>query len=184
MIKPVTDSRQLTRLKLAGYKSIKSCDLEFGSLNVLIGANGAGKSNFIGFFRLIQQLIDENLQHHIGRQGGPDTLLHYGRKTTDQLHAELYFGNNGYWLTLEPTVDNRLMFADESFWWKITGPRSIGSGHFESTYQQGTGTGNAYLWPDARNLAAHLYLLQKKAGTHYRRIVQYGAFSCAVFWRF
>jgi len=53
MVKPVTDSRQLTRLKLAGYKSIQSCDLEFGSLNVLIGANGAGKSNFIGFFRLL-----------------------------------------------------------------------------------------------------------------------------------
>jgi predicted ATPase len=206
MIKPVTDSLQLTRLKLQGYKSIQSCDLELRSLNVLIGANGAGKSNFIGFFRLIQQLIDGNLQRYVSRQGGPDALLHFGRKTTGQLHAELYFGNNGYLLTLEPTVDNRLMFADESFWWNMTGPRSIGSGHFESAYRKGTGTGidqyvipavkdwrvyhfhdtgedarvkqrhlvndNAYLWPDARNLAAYLYLLQKQASEHYQRIVR------------
>ncbi len=206
MIKPVTDSFQLTRLKLEGYKSIQSCDLEFGSLNLLIGANGAGKSNLIGFFRLIQQLIEGDLQRYVSQQGGPDALLHFGRKTTDKLHAELYFGNNGYWLTLEPTVDNRLMFAEESFWWNMSGPRSIGSGHFESVHQKGTGTDidqfvvpamknwrvyhfhdtgeearvkqrhllndNAYLWPDARNLAAYLYLLHKNSSAHYQRIVR------------
>lgn len=206
MVKPVTDSRQLTRLKLAGYKSIQPYDLEFGSLNVLIGANGAGKSNFIGFFRLIQQLIEGNLQRHVSQQGGPDALLYYGRKTTDRLHAELYFREHSYWLTLEPTVDNRLMFADESSWWNITGPGFTGSGHFESMCRQSPNpvidryvipavrdwhvyhfhdTGeearvkqrhlvndNAYLWPNARNLAAYLYLLQKKADKHYRRIVQ------------
>ena len=53
MIKKVFDSNQLSKLILHGYKSIASCEIELGKLNVLIGANGAGKSNFIGFFRLI-----------------------------------------------------------------------------------------------------------------------------------
>ncbi len=38
---------QLDRIKIKGYKSIKECDLNLKSLNVLIGCNGAGKSNFI-----------------------------------------------------------------------------------------------------------------------------------------
>ena len=48
---------QLSRIVLKGFKSIRECDLELKELNVLIGANGAGKSNFIAFFELIQQII-------------------------------------------------------------------------------------------------------------------------------
>ncbi len=41
----------LQRMSLAGFKSIREMhELEFRSLNVLIGANGAGKSNLILFF--------------------------------------------------------------------------------------------------------------------------------------
>lgn len=39
----------LERLQLSGYKSIREADLEFTKLNVLIGANGAGKSNLVSF---------------------------------------------------------------------------------------------------------------------------------------
>ena len=40
----------LNRLEVKGFKSIKAMDLELYPLNVLIGANGAGKSNFISLF--------------------------------------------------------------------------------------------------------------------------------------
>jgi predicted ATPase len=132
--------KQLSRIVLKGFKSIAECDLELSKLNVLIGANGAGKSNFIGFFRMVGQLLEENLQVFVSRQGGPDALLHFGRKTTEQLDFELYFGNNGYFATLEPTQDNRLMFALESFWWKVSGEHEIGRGHFETRAFVGTGT--------------------------------------------
>ncbi|KYC43764.1 chromosome segregation protein SMC [Scytonema hofmannii PCC 7110] len=124
--------KQLSRIILKGFKSIARCDLELSRVNVLIGANGAGKSNFIGFFRMIQQLLEQNLQVFVSRQGSPDALLHFGRKTTQQLEFQLYFGNNGYFATLEPTQDNRLMFAKESFWWDMSGEREIGRGHFET----------------------------------------------------
>ena len=65
MIKKVFDSNQLSKLILHGYKSIASCEIELGKLNVLIGANGAGKSNFIGFFRLISKILDQQLQDRI-----------------------------------------------------------------------------------------------------------------------
>ena len=107
-----------------------------GRLNVLIGANGAGKSNFIGFFRLIGNILDCNLQNRVGLTGGPDTMLHFGRKITRQLNGELYFGNNGYLFTLQPTSDNRLMFSREALWWNMTGEWHPGSGHFETKFAE------------------------------------------------
>lgn len=132
MIKHVNDSDQISRLVLRGYKSIVDCDIELGRLNVLIGANGAGKSNFIGFFRLINRILDAQLQTTVGLAGGPDALLHFGRKKTEELRAELYFGNNGYCFTLRPTQDNRMMFAHEALWWNQHGDWRPRSGHFET----------------------------------------------------
>jgi predicted ATPase len=131
-MKPVNDSSQLTRLLLRGYKSIAECNIEMGCLNVLIGANGAGKTNFIGFFRLIQRILDSQLQLTVGEMGGPDALLHFGRKATEKMSAELYFGNNGYRFALLPTQDNRMMFEREALWWNMHGEWRPHSGHFET----------------------------------------------------
>ena len=141
MVKNVTDSNQLSRLVLKGYKSIGKCDLALGSVNVLIGANGAGKSNFIGFFKLIGRILDEQLQVYVGDAGGPDAILHYGRKKTEALDAELYFGNNGYRFELKATQDNRMMFAHEALWWNMKGEWHPSSGHFETRFKEGKGHG-------------------------------------------
>lgn len=126
------NSNQLSRIVLKGFKSIKQCDLDLHELNVLIGPNGAGKSNFISFFKLIQQMLEGQLQLFVSKQGGPDAMLHFGRKITERFSAELYFGNNGYQFELEPTTDNRMMFASEKLWWNMNGDKSVGAGHFES----------------------------------------------------
>ncbi|MGL4668356.1 MAG: AAA family ATPase, partial [Saezia sp.] len=110
--------------------------LKFNKLNVLIGANGAGKSNLIGFFRLIGQILNHQLQASVGIAGGPDALLHFGRKRTEQLKAELYFGNNGYKFELEATQDNRMMFARECLWWNKPLDWKPRSGHFESLVEE------------------------------------------------
>lgn len=101
-------------LTITGYKSIRELrDFKLGNLNVLIGANGAGKSNFINLFRMLAEMIEQNLQVYVQTQGGPDALLHFGRNTTDVLHAEFYFSANGYEFDLIPTNDNRLIFKKE-----------------------------------------------------------------------
>jgi predicted ATPase len=136
MIKEVNDGNQLSQFVLRGYKSIADCDIPLGKLNVLIGANGAGKSNFIGFFRLISRILDKQLQASVGDAGGPDALLYFGRKKTEELHAEMYFGNNGYKFKLRPTQDNRMMFAYEALWWNVRGDWHSGSGHFETRFME------------------------------------------------
>lgn len=123
---------QLKRLTLRGYKSIRELeDFELRGLNVLIGANGAGKSNFISLFQMIAALVEQRLQLFVQEQDGPDALLFGGRKRTQQLDAEFYFGSNGYRVTLKPSGE-RLFFAREETWHFVDTSRSLGSGHDEA----------------------------------------------------
>lgn len=126
-------------LSIQGYKSIRNLDKFYlGPLNVLIGANGAGKSNFIGFFRLLARLMAGELNYFVAKSGGPDAMLHYGRKQTPQLSSEILFGNNGYTMVLEPTISNSFIFAKEEFYWDYNGYKfPLGSGHAETASQGG-----------------------------------------------
>ncbi len=140
------NQKQLSRIVLRGFKSIQDCDLELNEINVLIGPNGAGKSNFIGFFKLVQQILEGNLQRYVGIQGGPDALLHFGRKKTEQLSAELFFGAHAYVFNLIPTQDNRLMFDKESFFFNQMMKINY-SGHFESACKDDETIQNGFLMP-------------------------------------
>ena len=50
----------IKKLTIEGFKSIRKLeDFPLRALNVLIGANGAGKSNFVGFFKLLREMIGQ-----------------------------------------------------------------------------------------------------------------------------
>ncbi|WP_217909916.1 AAA family ATPase [Pseudenhygromyxa sp. WMMC2535] len=109
--------RTLEKLTIRGFKSIRDQSLALGPLNLFIGANGAGKSNLIEVFRFLREIVTQNLQRYTAIKGGPDALLHFGRKQTPELHFELEFG--GGWLTtayevaLIPTEYNKLILSHE-----------------------------------------------------------------------
>lgn len=133
--------RPLEEISLTGYKSIrelKNLKLSCG-LNVLIGANGSGKTNFIRFFELLGHMFDPNkgLQNYVASRGRCDAFLFRGMKTTPELSAHLKFGMNEYKFTLRPVHDhNTLFFAQESA--PFTPPQfermenNAGRGHVES----------------------------------------------------
>lgn len=136
---------RLTRLELHGFKSIRHlAGLDLANLNVLIGANGAGKSNFISFFRMLSWLTAQpgNLQMFIQRYGGANSHLHKGAGVTPQMEATLTFdtdvGTNDYSLRLFHAAPDTLVFADEKYRFsrRVLGGqadwRSLGSGHKES----------------------------------------------------
>lgn len=103
----------LLRLTVRGFKSIRTLEsFELGALNVLIGANGAGKSNFVDLFALAGALARENLELAVARQGGPDAVLFGGRKRTARMEAEFDFGERAYEVALEPE-GGRLIVARE-----------------------------------------------------------------------
>jgi len=108
-------SETIKKLTIEGFKSIRELkDFKLTSLNVLIGANGSGKSNFVSFFRLLREIIEQRLQVTLQTvEGGADACLFMGPKVTSSFVAGLTFGDNGYGFELVPTTDNRFIFADE-----------------------------------------------------------------------
>ena len=132
----------VSSLTVTGYKSIRELrEFALNNLNVLIGANGVGKSNFISLFRLLNEMYEQQLQVYIQKQGGPDALLHFGRNTSERLHAEFYFAANGYKFDLVPTADNRMIFEQEQSWFGgVYRPTSstviLGKGHSESKLKE------------------------------------------------
>lgn len=133
-------TNQLSHISISGYKSIKNCDIDFGKINVLIGSNGAGKSNFISAFSLLQSIISKDLQI-FGAQSGVNSLFYNGRKTTEEIFMEVYFGSNSYGFCLMPTDDNRLAFRNEFFGYhgNWESKSSVARGHFEAMWERGTG---------------------------------------------
>jgi len=106
--------KPLDRITIKGYKSIRELEnFPLTSLNLLIGANGAGKTNFISAFKLLNQIIEGNLQLFIGQQGGADSLLYFGQKQTEKIEIDLEFGNNGYQCSLVPAAGDTLIFGEE-----------------------------------------------------------------------
>ena len=127
----------LDRVEIKGFKSIQDVDLELGLLNVLIGANGAGKTNLILAFRLLNQIVESNLQLSVATWGGADSLLYFGQKVTDEIVLRLHFERNGYEARLAASVADTLIFADENCWYhRENYPRphvvNLGSGHKET----------------------------------------------------
>ncbi len=132
---------RLRRLTLKGFKSIKEIDIELHPLNILIGANGAGKSNLISFFKMLNEMMAGRFQQYIATSGRAQSLLHFGPKTTLQIEARLEFevlnGIDVYSMRLFHAAGDTLIFAEETISFQQTGrefPRidNLGAGHQET----------------------------------------------------
>ncbi len=133
---------RLKNIVIEGFKSIKELDLELRPLNVMIGANGAGKSNLVSFFKMLNEMMGERLRHFIATSGRAQSLLHYGPKKTPQITASLVFdvdnGEDTYVLRLFHAAVDTLIFAEERLEFRQTdwvgGPQvvDLGVGHQET----------------------------------------------------
>ena len=132
---------KLKNIKIRGFRSIKEMTLELRPLNVLIGANGAGKSNLIAFFKLVNELMGGRLQQHIGATGRATANLHFGPRITPQLEAEMAFevenGTDTYRMRLFHAAGDSMIFAEETLSCQQIGfpsPKvvSLGRGHQET----------------------------------------------------
>ncbi len=126
---------KLDRIEVTGFKSIRKLELDLSSLNVLIGANGAGKSNFIALFELLNHVVEGKFQSFVAKAGGAESFLYYGQKITENIFVKLDFGQNAYECTWLPTVNDELFFDEEVCSLDAYGHTKknyMGSGHKES----------------------------------------------------
>ena len=185
-------------ISIQGFRSIAELkDLELRPLNVLIGANGSGKSNFLGALDLLQTALRNVnlLSEHVARAGGAESLLHFGAKVTptirfslsfedrrDDFSLELRFGGADQFLpridiatTVSPAdpQQQETMVLAEALEYELEQWRAY---HFHDTgfasplKKTADVHDNRHLRPDGSNLAAFLYLLSKKHENSYTQI--------------
>lgn len=73
----------IRKVLLKNYKSIASCSLELGAINILVGRNGAGKSNFLDALRFVKESLEYSLDYAIKSRGGVDNVR---RRSTGHPH--------------------------------------------------------------------------------------------------
>jgi len=98
------------------FKSIRRLShLELHPLNVLIGANGAGKSNFVSFFTFMAELINRRLQSHTAELGGAKRILSSDCRPSDCFASIVRFPAGSIIFIAAQTEDDRLQLVYEEF---------------------------------------------------------------------
>ena len=133
---------KLQRVILEGFKSIKSMDLELSALNLMIGANGAGKSNLVSFFEMLKASLDARLDGFVGRHGGPNAFLHLGAKTTSEISTAITVDTD----VGEGTLYQRLVF---------NAPDSLNYGRNHAKRSKGASRSDEVVFDDLCSIIEH-----------------------------
>lgn len=122
---------RIDRIEINGFKSISKLSLEIKDINVLIGGNGSGKSNFIGVFKMLREITGERLETYVKTSGGADALLHFGSRHTSKASFHVYLNDrvDQYQIELSPTVEDGLVPTSETvYFWNKSYPQPYAEG--------------------------------------------------------
>lgn len=112
----------IEKIYIENYKSIKKLDMKLNMINILIGANGAGKSNFISFFKFLNSITNKKMQTHILEEAGSEYILHHGLKNSEYMRARIELTekdtSNYYSFSLLPNTEGSLFFDIEDLGYK------------------------------------------------------------------
>lgn len=104
----------LRHIEVSGFKSIENLSLKMSNVNILIGANGAGKSNFVSLFTFLGKLSNGQLKNYVSREGGAERFFHFGTKQTENIKIHVSVGSNDYYVGFDANVsDDALNFLEE-----------------------------------------------------------------------
>ena len=115
-----TDNK-LDHITIKGFRSLADVDeLALNDVNVLIGANGSGKSNFVEAFSFLGALRQANLKRYVAEAGGANQLLHFGAQRTTEMSFRVSMNDevDQYEITLVPTDSDGLRpLAEAAYYW-------------------------------------------------------------------
>ena len=128
--------QRIDSIDIEGYLSIRSAHVELRDLNVLVGANGSGKSNFISALEILGRIADGDLRWYVGHDRGGAGQLMYRWASDGEIRLHVELGNDAYEAGLVRSADDELVFASERLWYEVPGSgryeASLGRGHQET----------------------------------------------------
>ena len=141
------DQLELKSIELKGFKSIdaEGQTIELGPITLMLGANGAGKSNLVSFFKMLNYMTTGGLQQYVADQGFADSLLYLGAKVTSEVSARLRFedarAKDEYAFVMNRDATGRLFLKDETIVYHATRKpipqtRNLGGGVRESQLKE------------------------------------------------
>ncbi len=138
----LTLSAMIDYIKIEGFKSIKKMELKLQPINILIGGNGSGKSNFISFFKLIHAIFNSNFQKYVLEEK-VDNILYFGRKQTERMTGKLIFtedgdNNNAYNFALIPTKEGGMYIGHEGSGYNVSVKDDSHNYFYEEALQEST----------------------------------------------
>lgn len=99
----------IKQVKIRNFKSIREADVTLGHINILIGSNGVGKSNFISFFELLNKIYQQRLGEFVLERGGAENLLYNGSKASGSTLGLFNFNDtNAFFFSLKPATGDML----------------------------------------------------------------------------
>jgi len=76
-------------IRVTNFKSFKELEVEFGKLNVVIGANASGKSNFVQIFKFMKDIENHGLDNAISMQGGVEYLRNINLGSSEKFSLKI-----------------------------------------------------------------------------------------------
>lgn len=104
----------IKRIKISNFKSFKNLEIELGAFNVVIGANAAGKSNFISVFGFVRDIANEGLDNAVSLQGS-EYLSNIGVPLPQTVSLSITLGFQGCGLKMSDSVVADVEEADYEF---------------------------------------------------------------------
>ena len=80
----------ITRIKISNFRSFGMVDVRLGKLNVVIGPNASGKSNFVQVMRFLKDIATSGLEAAISRQGGMKYLRNVASKEDEPVRVIIH----------------------------------------------------------------------------------------------
>lgn len=77
------------KIRASNFKSFDELEVELLPLNIIVGANAAGKSNFLEIFRFLSDVSEHGVENAVSLQGGMEYLANLRIGTSRPVSLEL-----------------------------------------------------------------------------------------------
>ncbi|MCU0392642.1 MAG: AAA family ATPase [Thermoflexibacter sp.] len=85
----------ISKIRLSNFKNFDDVEVDLGKMNVFVGANASGKSNFLQALKFIRDIKDFGIENAISLQGGVEYLRNVNFKDKKKTRIAIDFQPEG-----------------------------------------------------------------------------------------